>query len=59
VLQLTAAVDVLAHGSDPIAVLGIFGPALVIVALVTTLVVRDRRRRAPDDDQRVSPPRAD
>ena len=41
--------EVLAHDSDPVAVIGVFAPALVVVALVVGLVVRDRRRHAEDD----------
>jgi len=56
--------EVLAHGSDPVAVIGVFAPALVVVALVVGLVVRDRRRTGGDpteraeDDAGVSPPPA-
>jgi hypothetical protein len=55
------AVDVLAHDSDPLAVYGVFLPALVLVALVVGLVVRDRRNEeAPEDDDEAAatPPRA-
>jgi hypothetical protein len=57
-------VEVLAHDSDPLAVIGVFAPALVVVAVVVGLVVRDRRRsdrdaagRAEDPDE-LSPPTA-
>jgi hypothetical protein len=57
-------VEVLAHDSDPVAVLGVFAPALVVVAVVVGLVVRDRRRSGADaaeragDPDEVSPPTA-
>lgn len=56
----------LAHDSDPIAIIGFFGPALVLAAIVVALVVYDRKRRGPDREARraeqqrdVIPPRAD
>ena len=57
-------VELLAHESDPVAVIGVFAPALVVVAVVIGLVVRDRRGsdrdaagRAEDPDE-LSPPTA-
>ena len=57
---------VLAHDSDPIAIIGFFGPALLLAAVIVALVVRDRRRhgperqaRRPEQERGVTPPRAD
>lgn len=44
--------DVVAFDSlGSIATVGVFGPALVLVALVVYAVVRDRRRNPVDDDE--------
>lgn len=65
-LSLGATSPVLAHGSDPIAIIGFFGPALLLVAIVVALVVRDRKRHGPErqgrraeQERRITPPRAD
>ena len=56
---------VLAHGSDPIAVIGFFGPALLLLAIVVAAVVYDRKRHGPErearraEEQRVTPPQLD
>jgi hypothetical protein len=59
------AVDVLAHDSDPLAVFGVFAPALLLIALVVGAVVHDRRRPDREDEEAdadadagTSPPRA-
>jgi hypothetical protein len=45
-------VDVVAFDSlGSIATIGVFGPALVLVALVVYAVVRDRRLNPRDDDE--------
>jgi hypothetical protein len=52
-------VDVVAWDSlGSIATVGVFGPALVLVALVVYAVVRDRRRNPVDDDEDVTTPPA-
>jgi hypothetical protein len=44
--------DVVAFDSlGSIATVGVFGPALVLVALVVYAVVRDRRRNPVEDDE--------
>lgn len=47
--------SVLAHDSDPIAVIGVFGPAFVLVAIVVGAVVYDRRRRGRGPQARTRP----
>ena len=65
-LALGGSSPVLAHDSDPIAIIGFFGPALLLVAIVVGAVVYDRKRHGPErqarraEEQRgVTPPRAD
>lgn len=48
--ELAEVTIVLAHGSDPVAVFGFFGPALLLVALVAGLVWRDRRASRQDGE---------
>jgi hypothetical protein len=49
--------DVVAWDSlGSIATVGVFGPALVLVALVAYAVVRDRRRNPIDDEADVTTP---
>ena len=42
----------LAHDSDPIAIIGVFGPALLLVLLVVGAVIWDRRRGGARGAQR-------
>lgn len=65
-LALVGTSPVLAHDSDPIAIIGFFGPALVLVAIVVGAVVYDRKRHARGQETQraehrrgVSPPGAD
>lgn len=65
-LALGGTSPVLAHDSDPIAIIGFFGPALLLVAIVVAAVVHDRKRHGPERQARraerergISPPRAD
>ena len=65
-LSLGATSPVLAHDSDPIAIIGFFGPALLLVAIVVALVVRDRKRhgserqaRRSEEERAITPPRGD
>ena len=65
-LALGGTSHVLAHDSDPIAIIGFFGPALLLVAIIVALVVRDRKRHGPErqarraeQDRGITPPRAD
>ena len=65
-MQGTGADVVVAHASDPLAVFGFFLPALLLVAVVVVLIVRDRRLPHGDheDDETArhpsgaTPPRA-
>lgn len=51
-LSLGGASPVLAHGADPIAIIGFFGPALLLVAIVVGAVVYDRKRHGPERQAR-------
>ncbi len=41
---------VLAHDSDPVAIFGFFGPALLLALIVIGAVIWDRRRHGGRDD---------
>ncbi len=42
---------VLAHESDPVAIFGFFGPALLLALIVIGAVIWDRRRHGGRDDR--------